>query len=75
MANANTGTDDVTYNLVSVLYHTLQEAETVEKYIRDAQAMGKEDVTKFFRELQEENRRRGDKAKSLLGSLIGGSRS
>lgn len=74
MANMNTGTDDVTYNLVSVLYHTLQEAETVEKYIRDAQAMGKEDVTRFFRELQEENRRRGEKAKGLLSSLLGGAR-
>lgn len=68
MANdkQSTGTDNVTYNLVSVLYHTLQEAETMDKYIRDAESGGNQDVVSFFRELQEENRRRGDRLKGLL---------
>lgn len=66
----NTGTDDVTYDLVSVLYHTLQEAETVEKYIRDAQSAGNQEAGQFFRDLQEENRRRGDRLKKLLRSAL-----
>lgn len=36
MAEGNTGTDDNLYNLVSVLYHALQGAETYDKYISDA---------------------------------------
>ena len=62
----NTGTDNVSFNLVSVLYHTLQEAETLEKYIRDAEASGDQDVISFFREIQEANRRRSDRTKQLL---------
>ena len=61
-----TGTDDVSFNLVSVLYHTLQEAETLEKYIRDAEAGGDRDVIDFFREIQDANRRRSERAKDLL---------
>lgn len=61
-----TGTDDVSFNLVSVLYHTLQEAETMEKYIRDAEASGDQEVIGFFREIQDANRRRSERAKQLL---------
>ena len=61
-----TGTDDVSFNLVSVLYHTLQEAETMEKYIRDAEGSGDQDVIGFFREIQDANRRRSERAKQLL---------
>lgn len=35
----NTGTQDVTYNLVSILYHALQGAETYDQYIQDAQGV------------------------------------
>lgn len=37
-----TGTRDEQYNLVSVLYHALHGAETVEAYILDAEAAGDE---------------------------------
>lgn len=33
----NTGTRDETYDLVSILYHALQGAETYDQYIQDAQ--------------------------------------
>ena len=61
-----TGTDNVSFNLVSVLYHTLQEAETLEKYIRDAEQSGDQDVISFFREVQESNRSRSERTKQLL---------
>lgn len=72
MANetGNTGTRDVTYNLVSILYHALQGAETYEQYIRDAEGSD-QDLAQFFREVQEENRRRADRAKQLLSQRLG----
>jgi hypothetical protein len=60
----NTGTQDVTYNLVSILYHALQGAETYDQYIQDAQ--GDQELAQFFREVKEENRRRADRAKQIL---------
>ncbi len=65
-----TGTDDVSYNLVSVLYHTLQEAETLEKYISDAEASGDQDVITFFRDIKEANRTRSERAKQLLQTTL-----
>ena len=56
-SQGNTGTGDVTYNLVSVLYHALQAAETHDKYIRDAEESGDRDLAAFFREVKEENTR------------------
>jgi hypothetical protein len=39
-----TGTRDEQYNLVSVLYHTLQGAETYEQYLQDAQQAGDQEL-------------------------------
>jgi truncated hemoglobin YjbI len=33
---ADTGTSNPTYNLMSVVYHALQGAETIDKYMADA---------------------------------------
>jgi hypothetical protein len=43
-----TGTRDEHYNLVSVLYHTLQEGETIERYISDARQAGDDELVRFF---------------------------
>ena len=61
-----TGTGDVTYDLVSVLYHALQGAETYEFFESDAEEAGDEELVTFFREVREEERRRADRAKALL---------
>lgn len=47
-----TGTHDATYNLVSVLYHALQGAETYQQYIRDAEQGGDQELVQFFRAAQ-----------------------
>ncbi len=65
-----TGTRDTTYGLVSVLYHALQGAETYEGYVRDAIASSDYDLAKFFREVQEEERHRADRAKVLLAKVL-----
>jgi rubrerythrin len=65
-----TGTQDVHYNLISVLYHTLQGAETSMQYMADAEESGDEELARFFREVQDENRRRAERAKGLLAQRL-----
>jgi len=65
-STGNTGTTDVTYNLVSILYYALQGAETYDQYISDAEQKNDKDLAQFFRDTKEENQRRADRAKQLL---------
>ena len=69
MAN-NTGTSNPEYNLISVLYHALQGAELYEKYARDAG--GDQDLAGFFREVQQQERQRAERAKQLLATRLQG---
>jgi hypothetical protein len=73
MADATriTGTRDTHYNVISVLYHTLQGAETLAQYIADAEQAGDQELARFFREVQAEDRQRGDRAKALLRHRLG----
>lgn len=68
---ATTGTRDETYNLLSVVYHALQGAETIEQYIQDAEEAGDQELVQFFREILEEDRERADRAKVLLRDRLG----
>lgn len=70
MAEARTGTRDEHYDLVSVLYHTLQEADTIDRYIEDARGRGDDELARFFEGVQEENRQRSERAKQLLTARI-----
>jgi hypothetical protein len=65
----NTGNRD--YDLVSVLYHALEGAQTYNCYVKDAEQEGDQELAQFFRESQREEIRRADKAKMLLGSRMG----
>ncbi len=64
-----TGTRDEHYNLVSVLYHALQGADTCNVYALDAEAAGDERLAAFFREAQATYRRLAERAKGMLGVL------
>jgi rubrerythrin len=70
-STGNTGTTDVTYNLVSILYYALQGAETYDQYISDAEQKNDKDLAQFFRDTKEENQRRADRAKQLLAQRLG----
>jgi rubrerythrin len=61
-----TGTPDLTYDLVSILYHALQGAEIYEEYVSDAEEAGNQELAQFFREVHQEERQRADRAKQLL---------
>jgi hypothetical protein len=64
------GTSDEEYNLVSILYHALQGAETYLDYVEDAEESGDEELCRFFRDVQQEEARRAERAKQLLASRI-----
>ena len=67
MANS-TGTSNPEYNLVSVLYHALQGAELYEKYASDAGS--DQDLASFFREVQQQEQQRAERAKQLLATRL-----
>jgi rubrerythrin len=67
----STGTRDTVYDLVSIIYHALQGAETYDMYITDAEQVGDTELAKFFQEVQDEERRRADRAKQLLAARLG----
>jgi cell division protein FtsB len=66
----STGTSNVTYNLVSIIYHALHGAETYETYIRDAEQTNDSAAAELFREVQQENRRIAEKAERLLAERL-----
>ena len=66
----STGTRDVTYDLISVIYHALQGAETYQMYEQDAQQAGDREAEALFHEAHQSSRQWADRAKSLLGQRL-----
>ncbi len=65
---ADTGTKDKNYNLTSVLYHALQGGENYDSYISDAE--GDDELVDFFKDVQEEEKNRAQRAKKLLADRL-----
>ena len=70
-SQGDTGTRDITYDLVSVIYHALQGAETTALYIADAEQEGNQELAQFFREAKDDYQRRAERAKQLLTTHLG----
>ena len=62
-----TGISDTVYDLGSVFYHAAEGSQVYSKYIDDAAKEGDEERVEFFKEVQEQDAKRAQKAKSLLG--------
>ena len=62
-----TGPRDEHYDLVSVLYHALQGADTCNVYALDAEAAGDERLAAFFREASVVQTQLAERAKWMLG--------
>jgi rubrerythrin len=62
-----TGISDSVYDLTSVFYHAAQGGQVYDKYIEDAEKEGDRELVEFFREAQDQDAERAQKAKSLLG--------
>jgi hypothetical protein len=71
MDERTTGTRDEHYDLVSVLYHALQGAETCTTYLQDAERAGDQGLIQFFREVQGTYRQLADRSKALLRQRMG----
>jgi hypothetical protein len=64
----NTGASNPEYNLISVLYHALQGADLYQKYASDAGS--DQDLANFFREVQQQEQQRAQRAKQLLAQWL-----
>ena len=64
------GTQDNTYNLVSVIYHAPQGVETCDVYTRDAEKEGDKELASFFQDVKAQNQQTAEKAKQLLGKHL-----
>lgn len=54
------------YDLISLLYHALQEAQNCSVYARDAEQEGQQELAQFFRTTQQEANRRALHVQHLL---------
>lgn len=71
LSDADVGTADPDYDLVSVLYHALQGAETYAEFVDDAEDAGDRELAQFFLEVQREEEVRAERAKVLLAARLG----
>ena len=65
-----TGTTDQTYDVISVIYHALNGAETYEQYVRDGESEGDEELTDFFRVFHAKLCGIAEEGKSLLSARL-----
>jgi hypothetical protein len=73
MATGETGFDDVTFDLISVQYHSLKAGHDYGQYVRDAKNAGLDDVASFFEEVMSQDSERAHRCHELLGNLQGSS--
>ena len=72
MATGETGFDDVTFDLISVQYHSLKAGHDYGQYVRDAENAGLKDIAQFFRQVMEEDSARTARCHKLI-KQVGGS--
>ncbi len=71
MATGETGFDDVSFDLISVQYHSLKAGHDYGQYVRDAENAGHTDIAEFFRSVMEEDSARAKKCHEFLKQLSG----
>jgi hypothetical protein len=57
---------DKNYNLISVLYHSSDNVESLKTYIQDAEQDGDQELVEFFNGILENNLRASQQAKEML---------
>ncbi|GGP52172.1 acyl carrier protein [Saccharothrix coeruleofusca] len=71
MATGETGFDDVSFDLISVQYHSLKAGHDYGQYVRDAENAGRQDIADFFRRVMEEDSARAKQCHEFLRELSG----
>ena len=69
MATGETGFDDVSYDLISVQYHSLKAGHDYGQYVRDARNAGLDDVADFFEQVMKEDSERAARCHRFLADL------
>ena len=69
MATGETGFDDVSFDLVSVQYHSLKAGHDYGQYVRDAENAGLDDVAGFFRDVMAQDSERAAKCHEFLKQM------
>jgi hypothetical protein len=71
MATGETGFADVTYDLISVQYHSLKAGHDYGQYVRDAENANLDDVASFFREVMDQDSQRAERCHEFISRLAG----
>jgi rubrerythrin len=71
MATGETGFDDVTFDLISVQYHSLKAGHDYGQYVRDADNAGLADIADFFREVMKQDSQRAAQCHEFLRKMSG----
>ncbi len=61
---------DKNYNLISVLYHSSDNVESLKTYIQDAEQEGDQELVNFFNGILENNLKATQQAKEMLVSRL-----
>ncbi len=69
MATGETGIDDVSFDLISVQYHSLKAGHDYGQYVRDADNAGQNEIADFFRSVMDEDSARAAKCHEFLKQL------
>jgi hypothetical protein len=65
------GFDDVTFDLISVQYHSLKVGHDYGQYVRDARNAGKDEIASFFEQVMTEDSQRAHRCHQFLAELGG----
>ena len=71
MPAGQTGFDDVTFDLISVQYHSLKAGHDYGQYVRDAENAGQQEIADFFREVMDQDAKRAHRCHEFLRRLGG----
>ncbi|BCZ23909.1 acyl carrier protein [Mycobacterium senriense] len=71
MATGETRFDDVTFDLISLQYHSLKAGHDYGQYVRDAKNAGLDDVASFFSDVMAQDSERAVRCHEFLGRLQG----
>jgi tRNA splicing ligase len=66
MTEASRQPKDKNYNLISVLYQSSDNVESLKTFVQDAEAEGDQELVEFFGGVLENNLRAAQRAKEML---------
>jgi len=70
MATGETGFSDITFDLISVQYHSLKAGHDYGQYVRDARNGGREDIASFFEQVMAEDSQRAQRCHEFITDVM-----